>query len=115
MVPPGFGPRTFDPSAQAPAVRALLRRLRGARRPTLVIGDFNVADREPLYRTLRGRLGDSFRDAGSGLGLTWGGRRVKFVRIDYVFHDRRWATRSARAVTLPGSDHRLVTADLVGL
>lgn len=111
---PAVGVRGFDSSHQVPTVLALLRRAREVRYPALVVGDFNIADRHPLYRTIRNDLGDSYRDAGWGLGLTWAyRRRLPLVRIDHVFHDEHWATRVARTAEIPGSDHRMVVADVV--
>jgi endonuclease/exonuclease/phosphatase (EEP) superfamily protein YafD len=37
---------------------------------------------------------------------------VPFIRIDYVFYDQAFASRAARSVRLPGSDHLSVLAEL---
>ncbi len=112
VVVPGDDLRSFDPGRQESNVTALLRAVGSVTGRLIVLGDLNIGDRHHLFRRIRERLGDAYRDAGWGLGLTWGPKR-NLVRIDYVLHDDQWETRSARTGTLPGSDHRYVSADLV--
>lgn len=56
----------------------------------LVLGDFNLTEREPAYAELARGLQDAQRTAGSGWGATWapgevGGSRRPLLRIDYQF------------------------------
>jgi vancomycin resistance protein VanJ len=112
-------PTGLDTRDQEPSLTAALRRVEARAAPRLVLGDFNVADRQTYYRVLRGRLRDAHREAGVGPGYTYPaghlGRLplVPLVRIDYVFHDDAFHARAAWTEHLPGSDHRAVVADLL--
>lgn len=59
-------------------------------RRVLVVGDFNVTDREPAYADLAAGLWDAHLEVGQGPGSTWRPRNVEFLpfgvlRIDHVF------------------------------
>lgn len=112
---PGVGLTGFSTSHQVPTVRALSQKIQASRVPVVVLGDLNIADRHRLFRHIRSLVGDAYRDAGWGLGLTWAHSRrwPPLVRIDYVLHDESWQTQAASTGSIPGSDHRYVTADLV--
>jgi hypothetical protein len=74
-LPRGVGrlplPTRFDTSGQRASLAAVERAADGLPAPLLVLGDFNVSDRQPHYRALRSRWGDAQRDAGWGLGYTY--------------------------------------------
>ncbi|MBI2844251.1 MAG: endonuclease/exonuclease/phosphatase family protein [Armatimonadetes bacterium] len=53
-------------------------------RPVILCGDFNTPPNARIYRRLASVLVDSFRRAGSGLGLTYL-RQAPLVRIDHIF------------------------------
>jgi endonuclease/exonuclease/phosphatase (EEP) superfamily protein YafD len=112
-------PTGLDTRDQQPSLTAALQRVETRPPPRLVLGDFNVADRQPYYRVLRELLHDAQREAGAGLGYTYPtsplGRLPlpPLVRIDYVFHDDAFQARAAWTEPLPGSDHRAVLADLL--
>ncbi|MEO0651187.1 MAG: endonuclease/exonuclease/phosphatase family protein [Planctomycetota bacterium] len=84
--------------------------------PGLLVGDFNSSETSPLYNALSGRLTDTFRESGAGLGFSfplpfryWGVPLVPFVRIDHV-----WRTQGLESVRTwigddGGSDHLPVT------
>jgi endonuclease/exonuclease/phosphatase family metal-dependent hydrolase len=111
---PILGIRRFDARRQTPVVDALVAKMRDTSLPAVLVGDFNIGDRHYLYRRLRHGLGDAYREAGWGLGLTWSlESRIPYARIDYVLHDDAWFTRAVRRGRMPGSDHRSLTADLV--
>lgn len=88
--------------------------------PVIVVGDFNMTDQSRAYKAMRTLLGDSFRDAGRGLGLTWPaetanlrGRAPRAIRIDYVWYSDHFDALSARVAPSSGtSDHRPVVATL---
>lgn len=114
LLRPGLTRRFFDTQRQEPSLDALLRSVETFSDPYLVVGDLNVPDRHRFYRRLRQRLGDAHRDAGWGLGFTWGtDPRWKLLRIDYVLHSAEWGTRSFEVAAVPRSDHRSVAAELV--
>ena len=112
-------PTSFAPEQTKRGIAAALQELEGRTGPLIVLGDFNLSDRQPLYRQLRPSLLDAHAEAGWGLGHSFpalafdGLPNISFVRIDYVLHDRSLTARSARTGTTPGSDHRHVVADLV--
>jgi len=112
-------PVSFDRTRTGDMLAAALDGVDPRRGPTVVAGDFNIGDRQPLYRHLRRTLRDAHRDAGWGLGLTFpslsfeGFPDLSVVRIDYVLYGEPLAARAAHSGTIPGSDHRYVVADLL--
>lgn len=91
-------------------VRALAEPLLRQGEALLIVGDFNVTEREPAYREFAGLL-DVHRDAGSGTGRTWrpewlAGLPLPILRLDYM-----WSSPNIRPLrmrvdhTLRGSDH----------
>jgi endonuclease/exonuclease/phosphatase (EEP) superfamily protein YafD len=83
----------------------------------VLIGDFNSTLDHGLLRDI---IDSGYRDAASAVGKglvgTWGpynGDPVPPVTIDHVLADRRIGVRSFTAVTIPGSDHRMIVATLV--
>ena len=113
-------PRSFSTQRQEPALAELVAEASSGREPLIMVGDFNTGDRQPNYWRLRRYLGDSFREAGWGFGLTYpnAGRSYggvllpPMIRIDYIFHSRHMVARRAYTVAHAGSDHRAVVADL---
>jgi len=111
-------PTSFEPEQTRRGLQAALAGLEGRVGSTIVLGDFNVGDRQPFYRELRRTLQDAHAEAGWGLGLSFpaltfeGLPDLSLVRIDYILHDRSLTARSARTGITPGSDHRHVVADL---
>lgn len=85
---------------------------RGA--PVLLMGDFNVTEREAGYRILTRSLVDSHRAVGFGPGNTWKSERlittpVAIIRIDYLLTGRYVTPLTIREdCTASGSDHCLV-------
>lgn len=96
-----------------------LEELPGARSDDVIrilAGDFNATLDHALLRTL---VGEGYRDAaaslGEGLTGTWpanGAHAMPPVAIDHVLADERCAVESVSVVTVAGSDHRAVLANL---
>lgn len=90
--PPCRRPLCYAPSlrdAQLRQIRAAVEPLLGRGEPLLLLGDFNVTEREPAYRELTAGLRDAHALVGRGLGLTWRpyalmGREWPVLRIDYL-------------------------------
>lgn len=90
--PPCGRPLCYAPylrDAQLRQIRAAVEPLLGRGEPLLLLGDFNVTEREPAYRELTAGLRDAHVVAGRGLGLTWRpyalmGREWPVLRIDYL-------------------------------
>ena len=85
----------------------------------VLVGDFNATlDHVELRRLLATGYRDAASVVGKGLTPTWPyfGPRVGVtpkVTIDHVLADRRIGVRSFEAFTIPGTDHRVILAELV--
>jgi vancomycin resistance protein VanJ len=85
--------------------------------PILVVGDFNVTEREQAYRELSAGLVDVHRIAGTGNGHTWRPEwlarwPLTILRIDYMFSSRGLRPfRMAVDRTPRGSDHSLIRGE----
>jgi endonuclease/exonuclease/phosphatase (EEP) superfamily protein YafD len=83
---------------------------------TVVAGDLNLSDRQPMYRPLMaGRL-DAMRTAQAGNTFQahrahayW---RLFAMRIDHLVVPADWEVSDARVVRITGSDHRAVCATI---
>jgi vancomycin resistance protein VanJ len=114
-------PADFQAEGHERTVETILERASSIQQPLLLMGDFNVTERQPTYRRIRQRLRDAHYEAGWGLGLTFPARLWRFsdfpmfplLRIDYIFHDDSWSVNRVWTGDLAGSDHRYVVADLV--
>jgi vancomycin resistance protein VanJ len=79
--------------------------------PFLMLGDFNVTDREPTYRELSRGLRDAFLEVGQGPGNTWAPYwlmrwGVPLLRIDYHFSSPNITPLRMQVDCTPlGSDH----------
>ena len=101
-----------------------IRRIRGSidralamRRSVIVLGDFNVTDREPAFDDLARGLWDAHEEVGQGFGSTWRPSQVAFVplgllRIDHFLGGP--GTRPLRVVEdcTPLSDHCILEGDV---
>ncbi|WP_433531891.1 endonuclease/exonuclease/phosphatase family protein [Micromonospora sp. CA-263727] len=83
---------------------------------SILAGDFNATlDHAPLRALLGTGYADAAASVGAGLTGTWGpydGDPIPPVVIDHVLVDRRIAVRAVAVHPLPGSDHRMVLAEL---
>ncbi len=83
---------------------------------SILAGDFNATlDHGPLRTLLDTGYVDAAASVGAGLTGTWGpydGGFIPPVVIDHVLVDRRIAVRDVTVHPLPGSDHRMVLAEL---
>lgn len=82
--------------------------------PLILMGDFNVTEREPAYGDLSEGLQDAQLKVGVGSGTTWGplglmGMGISLVRIDYLFSSPNVTPLSMSSDCTPcGSDHCIV-------
>lgn len=80
----------------------------------LLLGDFNVTEREPAYADLSSGLQDAHRVAGTGIGATWRPRQIisqpfALLRIDYIFSSLNITPLALQTDCTPGaSDHCIV-------
>lgn len=81
--------------------------------PRVLAGDFNATlDNSAL----RGVLDDGYTDAAAGVGAglvpTWFGWPVPPLVTDHVLADGKLTPRALHTYPLPGTDHRIVVAEL---
>lgn len=79
--------------------------------PIILCGDFNDTPSSFAYHTLSSNLADAFRESGSGIGKTYHGT-LPFLRIDYILHDKRFASYNYRRYPVSLTDHYPVTCYL---
>ncbi len=82
---------------------------------SVVLGDFNATlDHAPMRGLLAAGLVDSHAELGEGWAPTWPADSAlpPVVQLDHVLHGRGLAAVTTSEHTLPGSDHRLVFAEL---
>lgn len=83
--------------------------------PLLLIGDFNVTEREPAYIDISKGLLDAHRTIGTGIGATWAPGHISsqlfpLLRIDYQFSSPNVTPLSiAVDCSNHGSDHCIAT------
>jgi endonuclease/exonuclease/phosphatase family metal-dependent hydrolase len=100
---------------QIAAINAFVQPFLKAGDALLLIGDFNVTEREPAYRDLSAGLTDAHLAAGTGMGATW--RPAQFMdqplgllRIDYIFSSLQLMPLTLDVDCAPrGSDHCIVS------
>jgi endonuclease/exonuclease/phosphatase family metal-dependent hydrolase len=59
--------------------------------PTIVCGDFNDTPMSYSYQKMKGKMNDTFIEAGSGISNTYK-KLFSFLRIDYIFTDKQIST-----------------------
>lgn len=77
----------------------------------IVMGDFNDSPSSYAYRTVRGKLKDSFIESGSGIGRTYVGGMPSF-RIDYILHDPSYKAFNYYSKAFEFSDHKMLSCSL---
>jgi endonuclease/exonuclease/phosphatase (EEP) superfamily protein YafD len=98
------------------AIRALADPALQHGQPALLMGDFNLTEREPAYADLSRGLHDAYRQVGIGAGSTWGphgflrDRGIPLLRIDYLFSSPNLIPLSAEVdCTSLSSDHCILS------
>ena len=111
---------SYDEQARDAQIRQLIQIVQHEPYPHIVVGDFNMTDQAVIYEALREQLGDSFAEAGRGMGFTWPGGESEemgdflppIMRLDYVWHSRDWQVQSIKVGPKLGSDHLPLIAEL---
>ncbi|GAA4887032.1 hypothetical protein GCM10023311_08350 [Flaviramulus aquimarinus] len=70
----------------------------------VICGDFNNTAFSYVYRNIKGRLNDTFKEAGNGFGRTYDFKFLP-VRIDFIFADDTFAVNGFKAYNAHYSDH----------
>jgi endonuclease/exonuclease/phosphatase (EEP) superfamily protein YafD len=99
-------------------IRSLVDVELAAGRGVIVLGDFNVTEREPAYADLAAGLRDAHLDSGVGPGLTWRPPALRalpfgLLRIDYVLSSPRLKSVATHVDCSAPSDHCVIAARLV--
>lgn len=110
----------YDDTRRNGQINRLLPLLDAEALPYLVVGDFNMSDDAVIYSVFAERMGDSFHEAGTGLGASWPVASVAglpsfvplLLRIDYVWHSEEFRTVSAQLGDPLGSDHLPLVVEL---
>lgn len=76
---------------------------------TIVCGDFNDTPISYSYRKIKGKLKDSFLEAGFGIGNTYT-KYLPLLRIDYIFHSPELKCIGFNKIKKDYSDHYSITA-----
>ncbi|MFN8446697.1 MAG: endonuclease/exonuclease/phosphatase family protein [Caldilineaceae bacterium] len=120
-------PVGFDTELQDVQLRRLLQRVDQVRGRLLVMGDFNLSERQPMYGEFACRLHDAQREAGWGLGFTFPTNlaildyfkvpipalpMLPFLRLDYIFYNDGWQPLRTSSGRAAGSDHCYLVVDL---
>jgi endonuclease/exonuclease/phosphatase family metal-dependent hydrolase len=80
--------------------------------PIIICGDMNNSAFSYVYRNIKGKLKDSFEEAGQGFGATY---KFKYypARIDYIFADETMEVKQFQSYTeFQNSDHFPIMAKL---
>lgn len=79
--------------------------------PYIIAGDFNDTPASFAVNTISAGLKNSFREKGSGFGITYNGDFPNF-QIDYILTTKHFDIRSYRIIDKKISDHYAVRSDL---
>ena len=80
--------------------------------PILICGDMNNGPFSYVYRNIKGKLKDSFEEAGKGFGATYKFRYYP-ARIDYIFADEKMTVKKLESFPeFVNSDHCPIMAKL---
>jgi endonuclease/exonuclease/phosphatase (EEP) superfamily protein YafD len=112
-----FGPLGWGlirPQGLRGAVDQVLALAEAKNEPVVIAGDLNLSDRTPGYRALVRSHRDVMRQGWArttyGEHLMW---KATMLRIDHLFVSRSWSATNQRRVTITGSDHQAIIADLL--
>jgi endonuclease/exonuclease/phosphatase (EEP) superfamily protein YafD len=108
---------TYSPEPRNTQLEHLLQQIAATEGPLIVAGDFNMANRESIYRRFDAMLRDAHAEAGWGLGHTFPNAATSNVlarvRIDYIWSSADIAPHQAEVYCGDyGSDHCMLVADL---
>jgi endonuclease/exonuclease/phosphatase family metal-dependent hydrolase len=104
-----------DPDRWTRDFAALTAGATGAPPNLVVIGDFNATlDHAPMRELLHTGLTDTHTELGRGWSPTWPANSTipPLIQIDHILHGPALVAVSAAEHTLPGTEHRAITAEL---
>lgn len=77
----------------------------------ILSGDFNDSPSSYAFRTVKGKMKDTFVESGSGLGRTYVGAMPSF-RIDYMLYDASFTAYNYYAKAFEFSDHKMISCTI---
>ena len=77
--------------------------------PVILAGDFNDTPSSYTYKTIKGKLKDSFKEKGIGLSGTYK-HKFSFLRIDFIMHSKEFRCINYHSPSHEWSDHNPVVA-----
>lgn len=98
----------YDRSEQAKHVKEEIER---CRKPIILTGDFNDTPLSFAVNTISDNLNNSFREKGSGWGITYNGDFPNF-QIDYILSSKVFEVKHYQILKKKLSDHYAVWSDL---
>jgi len=99
-----YGSYTIGMMARAGQANILAMDMRESEVPIIVCGDFNDVPYSYVYNTMLGDKVDGFKECGKGFMYTFRGGSKK-VRIDYIFHDKKYKGINYYTRDITYSDH----------
>lgn len=96
---------------RAPQIEKVAAFIRNSPYPVIFCGDFNDTPVSYSYRQINNELDDAFVNAGRGLGQTHT-NVIPLLRIDYIFHSKKFKTLDYKTIEKNYSDHFPVCAYL---
>jgi endonuclease/exonuclease/phosphatase family metal-dependent hydrolase len=102
---------SFATAHQDGIIEALVAEVSAINVPLVMLGDFNIMERQATYRRLSRLLSNAWDEAGWGFGYTFP-QNSAVIRIDHIWHNGAWWTQRTWTGGLPQSDHRYVVAEL---
>ncbi|HLN53516.1 MAG TPA: endonuclease/exonuclease/phosphatase family protein [Lentimicrobium sp.] len=98
--------------ARAPQARKVAELIEKSPYPVILCGDFNDTPSSYTYHHLTKHLKDSYKESGSGIGMTYAGALPSF-RIDYILHDETIRSVHYKTVRNDLSDHYPISTGLI--
>lgn len=90
----------------------LKKKIENSSLPTIVCGDFNATPFSYTYRTMKGKLADSFQECGTGYAFTYR-FLYQMLRIDYLFYSQHdFTALHYESPELQYSDHKPIIVKL---
>lgn len=89
---------------QANTIASAIAKQREESNAIVICGDFNDPPISYAYRTIRGKMADSFAENGRGMGITYHENGFLF-RIDYIMHTRNIYSYNSYVDRVKYSDH----------
>lgn len=84
--------------------RKIAKAIKKSPYPVILCGDMNDTPLSYTYEILTQELEDAFLSSGNGIGSTYA-ERLRFLRIDYIFHDENLSSSNFQALDSSWSDH----------